>query len=396
MKKPGLTRVVLAFLVATGCSTQCLPVWSQPLSRELLERSLELGTSYLLANQKEAGNFNYSYDWRARELSQDDNVVRQTGALWGLALIYQYNHSPEVAAALDRALAYFEEHSGTGPGGTRFVVYPGTSVGKSGAPALVALALIDYLRAEPAHLSEARRSELRKRLDEYLAELLRLRRRDGLWHESYDHGSGAPLGGSSPYVDGEALLALTKAARYLGRDDLRAVVMESAENGYQANIVAARAKDRDSSTTKGYYQWSSMAFFELTTSGWPNTAKYSSRVIELADWMIDVHRTLRRTRNTAYAYEGIIPAYRLAVLAADHAHAAKFGEVIRKGLAKLTSWQVGHPAANSCIARARTDDPLAIGGVQNHHAEPALRIDVTQHQMHAVIYALEYYYSDGP
>jgi hypothetical protein len=32
-------------------------------------------------------------------------------------------------------------------------------------------------------------------------------------------------------------------------------------------------------------------------------------VLRLADWMIDVHRTLIRNKNTGYAYEGIIHAY---------------------------------------------------------------------------------------
>jgi len=396
MRKLGLCVGMLALLGAAGCSEQCLPVWAHPLSRESLERSLELGTRYLLANQKEAGNFNYAYEWRERTMSHDDNVARQTGAMWGLALVYHHTRSPEVGAAVDRALGFFERHSRPGEGSTRFVVYPGGPTGHTGAVALVALAHIEYLRAEPDHLPEARRNELRASLDEYLAQLLRLRRRDGLWHAYYDLGSGAPRGGRSPYADGEALLALAKAARYMGRDDLRPAILESAENGYQANVVAARAKDRDSNTTKGYYQWSSMAFFELATSGWPDTGEYPGRVIELADWMIDVHRTLRRTRNTGYAYEGIIHAYQLAVLMADQDHAAKFSKVIKKGMAKLTSWQVGHPGANSCITRRRTDDPLALGGVQNHYAEALLRIDVTQHQMHAVMLALTYYYPDSP
>ena len=38
---------------------------------------------------------------------------------------------------------------------------------------------------------------------------------------------------------------------------------------------------------------------------------YGERLMELSDWMIDVHKTLRRTRNTAYAYEGIIHAYQM-------------------------------------------------------------------------------------
>ena len=55
----------------------------------------------------------------------------------------------------------------------------------------------------------------------------------------------------------------------------------------------------DSNTTKGYYQWSSMVYFELATSGWGKVNKYGDWLIELADWMIDTHRTLKRSRNTS-------------------------------------------------------------------------------------------------
>ena len=92
-----------------------------------------------------------------------------------------------------------------------------------------------------------------------------------------------------------------------------------------------------------------MAFFELATSGWPDTEKYGDYVMELADWMIDVHKTLKRRRNTAYAYEGIIHAYELAVQRKETQRAEKYAQVIETGLRKLTSWQVGGPLANRFI-----------------------------------------------
>ncbi len=55
-----------------------------------------------------------------------------------------------------------------------------------------------------------------------------------------------------------------------------------------------------------------MAFYEITTSKRKNVGKYGEYVMDLADWMIDVHKTLERRRNTAYAYEGIIHAYAIA------------------------------------------------------------------------------------
>ena len=109
--------------------------------------------------------------------------------------------------------------------------------------------------------------------------------------------------------------------------------------------------------------------------------------------MIDVHKTLERTRNTAYAYEGIIHAYELARVTGDKNHTEKFASVIDEGLYKLTSWQVGGPIQNEYLQNHTTSDTLAIGGIMNHKEEPPLRIDVTQHQMHAVILARRYVYT---
>ena len=115
-------------------------------------------------------------------------------------------------------------------------------------------------------------------------------------------------------------------------------------------------------------------------------------LLSLPTRMIDVHKTLKKTRNTAYAYEGIVHAYQLAVQRNDTEHIKKFAHVIKTGLTKLTSWQVGSPLMNDFIRSQPTDDPLAIGGVQNHSRESPLRIDVAQHQMHAVILARRYVY----
>jgi len=355
-----------------------------------LRESLILGTLFLLQHQKREGNFTYELDWVEGEYSSDDNSVRQAGAMWGLATIYQEFPGAEVRLAMERALGFFERHSRTTADGARYIVYPGETLGHLGTVALVALAHIDFLRAG-AGLSPERRAELETRLDEYLRFLLTARRDEGLFHARYRHEDGTPEGDPSPYYDGESLLALTKAARYLGRDDLRDVVREEAHVGYLRHNVEARRENADSPITKGYYQWSSMVYYELATSGWEDTDRYAFWIIDLADWMIDVHHTLKRRLNTAYAYEGIVPSYELARRSGDDTHRQKFRMVIAKGMAKLTSWQLGHPISNGCIPDD-IDDPFARGGVQNHHAEPLLRIDVTQHQMHAVLLARRYVY----
>ncbi len=109
--------------------------------------------------------------------------------------------------------------------------------------------------------------------------------------------------------------------------------------------------------------------------------------------MIDVHKTLKRSRNTGYAYEGIIPAYAIAKRNDDRDKMEKLRCTIDRGLSRLCSWQIGNPLANRYIRAREEHDARAIGGVQNHKKESTLRIDVAQHQMHAIIVARRHVWS---
>jgi hypothetical protein len=360
------------------------------LNRDLLSRSIKLGTDFVLAHQKPAGNFDYQYDWRSRELSGDDQETRQAGALWGLTLLYQDEQRPELRAAIERGLAYFDAHSLL-VNGARCTVYPGSEVGRMGTVALVALAHIEYLRAA-RELPNEQRELLDKRLDEYLRLLTQSILKSGLWPGDYELTKCQAQGSPSSYYDGEALLALVKAMKYLSRRQLLPTAMLAAAGGKRLNIDEPLAAETDSDVTKGYYQWSSMAFYELATSDFPDTKVYGDTLLELADWVIDTHRILTRNRNTGYAYEGIVHAYAFAKRRGDAARAAKYGCVIDLGLEHLLSWQVGSPLANRYTAAASPGDKQAIGGVQNEAFDSALRIDVTQHQLHALQLARQYVY----
>jgi len=380
-------RTALRLVLESPLSGRC----NKELSRAPIERSIELGTRFMLAHQKPEGNFDYEYDWKEKQYTEDDNEVRQAGAWWGLALLYQDKPTPELRAGIERALAFIDQHSVKSPSGSRCLAYPGKPNPGIGTVALVALTYVDYLAA--AHdLPLDKRAEYQERLDEYLTELVEAVNKDGLWSGSYDAKTCVASGAPSPYSDGEALLALVKAAKYAGNHELLPTMHRTAEAGHKLNVVEALEQDPDSDTTKGYYQWSSMAYYELATTDWPDVDRFGDWLLKLADWQIDVHRTLTRQRNTGYAYEGIVPAYAWAKKKNDP-RANKLACVIDLGLSRLLSWQVGGPLASSFTRDVAPNDKLAVGGVQNEAKEPALRIDVTQHQMHALIYAKTFVYT---
>ncbi|MEO6772660.1 MAG: hypothetical protein ABI467_06510 [Kofleriaceae bacterium] len=353
-----------------GCSLHA----PRPATRDALHDAFRLGVEYLGAAQTPAGDFTYAYDWVAREVVEGNNLVRQAGAAWVLALAY--DRDPALAGAVERSLAYFDRGHGTAPGGGRYVRVPGHASDGIGAVALVALAELAYLRAGRGELAEHR-----ARLDGYLAFLLSARRTDGLLSGHYATDDGAHTGDPSPYGDGEALLALATAARELGRDDLRAPLAELAR-------AAAHAHGLGSDELKSFYQWGTMADVELLATGWPEFGSYAKTVLAMADWELDVHHVVHREHNVAYALEGLIPASVLARALGETARADRYASAVRTVLGELLTWQVGAVGANEFI-RAHEPERRAIGGVQNANNDPVLRIDVTQHQTHAVMQAID-------
>ena len=372
---------------------------SEEVTKEELISSLRLGTDYLLRHQTAAGVFDYEYDWRTGKLTTADNAVHQAAAVWGLATLFQFEGPPKPVSALaeatGRGLRFFDAEARVGDGGGRFPIYRGgggMARGEVGTAAFLTLAIIDYLRALP-RANVAERDYWGPRLKAYLSFLETARAPDGLWFSAFDHKTGVPEGNHSPHADGEALLALVMAAKYMGRDDLRPLARQAAADGHRLNIVDALNENADSEVTKAYYEGAALAYYELATSSWASDGPYRSWLFGLTDWMVDVHQTLARPHNTAYAYEGIVPAYALALAAGDEDRAKKLGCVAHAGMAKLLSGQLGHARAKGI----GLDSPAeAKGGVQNEANDAKLRIDVLQHQMRAGLLAVRLLFPPAP
>ena len=288
---------------------------------------------------------------------------------------------------MEKGFRFFKTHSLVIKN-SRFIVYPKERFGSLGTVALVTLALIDFI---PTVQDKKVKDGYRNDLNQYLNFLLSARQQNGRFYSSYDLKTGQPFGNPSPYFDGEALLALVKAANYSGYKQLKPVVLQSASRMYEVHVRQALEKDADSPITKGFYQWGSMSFFEIYQARWENYRKFGRYVIDLAYWMIDVHETLKRPRNTAYAHEGLSCAWEIARLEKNEKAARKIADVIDQGLAKLISWQKGSPLENEFLKSVSGINFL--GAVMNAENDPVLRIDVTQHQIHAMILARKYLYS---
>jgi hypothetical protein len=319
--------------------------------------------------------------------------VRQAGALWGIALLYRDDPTPQTKEAVLKGLEFFQSHSLENETGNMYVVYPHDNRGSTGTMALLVLTLTELLQTD---LPPDEREMYKNQLDQYLGFLLSLRMENGQFFSKFDIQTGKGSGDPSPYFDGESLLAMINALKYAGHAELKETILSSAEAMYQKNEEEARKADPDSSVTKGFYQWGSMAFYEIFTTGWSGVDEYASRTVDMAYWMIDTHGILQRRKNTAYAFEGLISAWELARLTENQPAMEKIGKAIDSGLYTLTTWQVGNNIENVFLRRYEIKnpqkDPLAHGGIMNERNGTTLRIDVTQHQMHAVLLARSFLY----
>ena len=365
------------------------PLPGEPkLEPAVLDRSIELAGRFLRNNQRPEGNFNYLYNFVERRLSQSDNEVRQAGALWSLSLLCAHSPTVESRRALDRGLRFFESCSQPLGDGAVAIVYPRRTQSRTGAVALVSLAIIERLRSDK-ELEPKRRKELTDRLEGYLNFLRRQQFADGTFSKTYWILSRKRAFARSCYFDGESLLAFCKAARYLGYKELLPRIRVATATMARRYVLDALRLKRNPEETKQFYQWGAMSFWECFDAKWPFGDSCGDAALIMSWWTVHKRGLLDKRWNAGFAYEGLIPALRIAAARGDRTAEETLRRFSLTGMRHLLTYQVGGPLAkeNAFLRLRPTRDPLALGGCMNSLDSPALRVDVTQHQLHAMIMA---------
>jgi len=359
------------------------------IDEEALRLSIRLAAEHLCAQQTPDGLFRYEMDVVTGRENRQNNMIRQVGAFWATALLLT---SPE--AHLDDALRQkvartFERMEGwiaartkplPGEGGATWVDLEGEV--QTGAAALIALGYLERVAAGETRYTAALRG--------HLAYLAAARGSHGTFRDSWNPRRRRFGDRSNPYADGEALLALAKNRAVLGDHTYDALLAEAApvlrDRWYGSHETDER---------KGFYQWGSMAFWWIARASPERARPWQDVILKYADWMVLEHKTLSRTRNTSYAVEGLATAFAVARERSDRTRARSLRYTILKTHARAISAQVGHPLSRAnafvqAIPRARRESARVKGGFLNGHAEPSLRIDVTQHAIHSILLTLEH------
>lgn len=383
-----------------------------PLTREALEESIEAAGMYLVNQQTSQGNFRYAYDLVSGEEDDSDNQVRQAGALWSICNLNRHRFTEDTRRCAILGLDFFlRGQRGLPDTEVITTTYQGQPVVRTGTVALFCLSLMDFLEGQERYLTDKQQEPFLRALENNLKFLQFQELPSGSWREEYELGGMrlpediAPV---SPYFDGEALLACMTAARfYQARPalqepyDLKARCRFSLEALIRKYVIDAFALDGNAEDTRGFYQWGVMACLQAWHL-FPEDAAIRDiawkGAMSLSWWQIYAHRLESRQGNTAFAVEGLAAAAELARLAGDAEQSKLLGETAARILTRLMTWQVGGPfmEVNPFLSARKNSLPQkAFGGITSTQDTGYIRIDVVQHQLHAMLMVAEYLFPEG-
>ena len=426
MRNSIVCLFVLCFSLILGAEE---PAWRQQLAQyghsttwkaaqerrpaitpEALDQAIEAASLYMMNEQYSAGNFRYAYDFTSNLEEEKDNQVRQAGALWSICNLNRDRFTENTRRSALLGLDFFL-HNQRGLPDTDLVVvtYKAEKNIKTGTVALFCLALTDFLTGQERYLSAAQQEPFQTALANNLKFLKYQELPNGSWREDYELGGMRlpdEFAPASPYFDGEALLAYLFAEKYYRAHPeltppipLKERILDALPKLLRRYTVECFAPGGDTDFTKGFFQWGAMSCGMASTlfADEATQALCLDGVLALAWWQLYDHRLDVRNGNTGYAIEGLIPAYALAQKAGREQEASLLREAIVNTLSRLMTWQVGGPfeGFNPFLVSWKSKMPdRAYGGITSMADSGYIRIDIVQHQLHAMLMARKYLYPD--
>lgn len=320
----------------------------------------DLAAAYLRDAQLESGLFRYEYDFLTGRWSRQDNIVRQAGAAFGLAIYHRQRPHEPTRQAVARALSALAQRSIPYGGGLLISDDGSLAQAKTGATAL-ALAAAALAGVDSAPVEAWRDG------------LLALQRQDGRFRRS--PVDGRPIG----YYDGETWLALALLAAR-GDEDI-AAALALADKGMTEGYAGA--------ADVTFYHWGQLAAAaRFGSTGDPRFIDFAAAQTE--SFLDDTRPKVSTSHNSCYSLEGLAAAY--LVIAADPRLlplSQRVAERIRRELAHNLSIQV-QPGQQVIALREGAEVrlgelPQFAGAFLNGRTRLQTRIDSTQHCLAALL-----------
>lgn len=177
-----------------------LGVWPKESVEQKLEGSIKRVGTWFIRNQTPEGDFVYEQISATGEETENNHIVRQAGALYGLGHLYRFDKDPYISKTFERGLTYFQHLTATPGADMAAITYEDNTL--TNTTALVVLGLVEYMEADE-----------QKKTTENLEYLVRLSN----YLVSTQTSSGAyvndflPTPEESDYNNGETMYALIRS-----------------------------------------------------------------------------------------------------------------------------------------------------------------------------------------
>lgn len=272
---------------------------TQALPNEEMREIITDSVKWMEEAQEQNGHFAYEYLPYEDAYWEDDNIVRQAGALFELSEVARRSSVKDegVHQTIERSITLFEdlspEHEYKGEKMRCVTNTKESSTCKLGSTSLVLTGILGYVEASPEKTDAY--ADL---IEEYAAYIMAAKKPDTGFRNEYKVDAGFRSEKESSFSNGEALLALTRYYQYSPKEEVKKVIDGTFEY----------LKDTQFDT--GLYLWIMAALKDMQVL-WPNSA-YVAYGKEFTNWRIASVAPYRGTgHNYCAAAEGFASAYSL-------------------------------------------------------------------------------------
>lgn len=354
------------------------------LTTDELRTSIYEGVNWLKTAQEESGHFRYEYLPYEGTYRNDDNMVRQAGALYALGEVLQSSDTDsfDVSDTMQNAIEYFKTMSRKGTVGDttfRCIVRSDASTQcPLGATALALVGILNYVSLHPEN-----ESEYADLIRDYGAYILAMQKENGGFTDMFNVRGSTANEKESPFSNGEALLALVRLYMYAPNP-----LLESA-------IDRAFTYLKDEPFDSALYLWIMAALKDMQII-WPSNSMYVPYTRAFTTWRIEgAINYSNPTRNYCAYAEGLASAYTILEKKSTAVELTPIRTQLNSMHARHQALQIGSHdmyrilTEDGVLALKKIEDvSRAKGGFLTGDAEPTERIDFTQHCMTAYLHTL--------
>jgi hypothetical protein len=346
---------------------------------EVLRNSVISGADFLVRMQNLDGSYKYMYYPESNTYSTENNILRHTGVVYSLLLVYEYTEDTKYLECAERGIDFLMNYIEYKDSETAYILF--NDKAKLGGAALAAIAL-------------SKHEELRKTgqyyepIEHLINFLLHMQEGSGKFTSFYIYNGEYVSPSDSQIYPGEAVLALIRAYRLLKNEDYLSA-MDRAYSYYSVEFAA------DPSTA--FTSWTTTAYVELYNV--IPERKYAEFVFLMQDWLTSEQYTENMsdirylggygpgtpTVSAGSKTEGVADAYLLAKKLNDEERAAQYKRSMMLAAEFLVRLQFTEE-----ITSIHPDPDVAIGAFFHHFGEYTARVDYTQHCISAIVKALTY------